>query len=523
MRPRWTKATLGVLTCLLVSGVVLAVDVPLVDWEVRDQGILIHSPDGIGKAVDIGHAIGFVAVQPCRIVYTLGGAPWGATQWGMPALVQNATRNIDLNSAPHCPGIPAGVGAYSLNVTIVAPGGPGDFRMWPQDNPPASPTSVMNWSQFGPSFAIANASITPAGTNGGVTVQMAGTSGHLIIDINGYFSEEYNANQYFSVIGTRNSGGLGFFFNQTAASAHGINSLTLGAADGAAGVLGTAVNPGSYIFGVKGITNSPAFDSAGVKGVAGTGDPLGDDTDCGPCFTAGVRGVANASGTDASHGVLGISRTSAVSGVLLGTTGTGDTALGILGYRGAIDYAVFGFGAYGGTGAKYFVEPHPSDPEKVIRYVSLEGPEAGTYFRGRARFERGLARITVPDHFRMVTDAEGLTVQITPIGEMASVAVVQAGLDEIVVKSSRNVEFYYSVQGVRKTFKDLQPIASGTEYVPRSDKETMSGALSPGQKQLLIQNGTYNPDGTVNMETAQRLGWDKNWKKGPKAPEAGSK
>ena len=41
-------------------------------------------------------------------------------------------------------------------------------------------------------------------------------------------------------------------------------------------------------------------------------------------------------------------------------------------------------GDYGGNGAKYFVEPHPTDPTKMIKYVSLEGPESGTYFRGRA-------------------------------------------------------------------------------------------------------------------------------------------
>jgi hypothetical protein len=29
----------------------------------------------------------------------------------------------------------------------------------------------------------------------------------------------------------------------------------------------------------------------------------------------------------------------------------------------------------------------------------------------------------------------------------------------------------------------------------------------------MIQNGTLNPDGTVNMETARRLGWDKEWEK----------
>jgi hypothetical protein len=37
--------------------------------------------------------------------------------------------------------------------------------------------------------------------------------------------------------------------------------------------------------------------------------------------------------------------------------------------------------------------------------------------------------------------------------------------------------------------------------------------LTEGQKQILISNGTYNGDGTVNMDTARRLGWDKEWEK----------
>ncbi len=39
----------------------------------------------------------------------------------------------------------------------------------------------------------------------------------------------------------------------------------------------------------------------------------------------------------------------------------------------------------------------------------------------------------------------------------------------------------------------------------------MVEALSPEQKRRLIANGTYDPDGTVNTETARRLGWEKAW------------
>jgi len=30
-------------------------------------------------------------------------------------------------------------------------------------------------------------------------------------------------------------------------------------------------------------------------------------------------------------------------------------------------------------------------------------------------------------------------------------------------------------------------------------------------KRRLVENGTYNADGTVNLETAERFGWTKTW------------
>jgi hypothetical protein len=94
---------------------------------------------------------------------------------------------------------------------------------------------------------------------------------------------------------------------------------------------------------------------------------------------------------------------------------------------------------------------------------------------------------------------------------MATVAVKSIGLDRIVIQGSRNVEFFYTVNGVRRTFKDQKPIRRGSEFAPAKAEATIPGYLSETQKRLLIQNGTYRPDGTVNMETARRLGWDRVW------------
>jgi len=175
-------------------------------------------------------------------------------------------------------------------------------------------------------------------------------------------------------------------------------------------------------------------------------------------------------------------------------------------------WGVFAGGNIGATGTKSFLDPHPTDPNMVIAYVSLEGPEAGTYFRGRGKFQNGQAVIDVPESFRIVTDEDGLTVQITPIGSgFTMTTVVSANLDQVVFRGNHDVDFYYIVHGVRKAYKDWQPIADGTEFVPRSPTERIPDYLSPEAKRRLVQNGTYNADGSVNMATAAREGWTRVW------------
>jgi hypothetical protein len=262
---------------------------------------------------------------------------------------------------------------------------------------------------------------------------------------------------------------------------------------------------------VEGFSGGSANNSAGVRGV-GQSPP----NTTGTAFAkSGVRGESQT-----GNGTIGISEATGVGGFLMNSADGTLAAAGRLGTTfGPVPkvpgppWGVHAIGAIGATGVKAFLEPHPSDPTRVIQYIALEGPEAGTYFRGRARFQRGLATIPVPEDFRLVTDPEGLTVQITPIGEMASFAVVRMALDQIVVKASRDVEFSYLVQGVRASFKDAQPVIRDGTFLPQSADARMPGALAERQKRVLIQNGVYKEDGAVNMETARRLGWDRMWEK----------
>lgn len=87
-------------------------------------------------------------------------------------------------------GIPLvnGVGAVSLNITVVNPQGPGFILIYPEGG--SQPlVSTLNYVS---GQVVANAAIVPVGGSFGVTV-VAGVSGtDLIIDTNGYFSASDN-------------------------------------------------------------------------------------------------------------------------------------------------------------------------------------------------------------------------------------------------------------------------------------------------------------------------------------------
>ena len=231
-----TRRVSGFLLLLLPASL-LGQQIPLVNWTVppyRSAG----TSGGLRPMADISPGVGFVAMQPCRIVDTRGGGVFTGT-YGPPALVANATRPFDINSAAHCTGIPAGVDAYSLNFTVVGTaGGPGDLRAWPTGNPPVQTTSVLNWT--GANVIIANATIIGAGTGGSIDVTAAGFGTHLLIDINGYFTDQYNPGVSFHAVSSTvpaiqgDNTGSGYGILGTSVSGYGVVATTGGAGSNAA-------------------------------------------------------------------------------------------------------------------------------------------------------------------------------------------------------------------------------------------------------------------------------------------------
>ncbi|HUQ90323.1 MAG TPA: BACON domain-containing protein, partial [Bryobacteraceae bacterium] len=127
------------------------------------------------------NGLSFVPVIPCRVADTrLEGGKSGV--FGPPLMIQNTTRDFPIPSSG-C-GIPSGARAYSLNVTVVPSGPLGFVTVWPAGEPRPN-VSTLNAFE---GQVVANAAIVPAGSSGGVSVYSSNDT-HLIIDINGYFTQ----------------------------------------------------------------------------------------------------------------------------------------------------------------------------------------------------------------------------------------------------------------------------------------------------------------------------------------------
>ncbi len=152
------------------------------DWRVdfskleqRDERSFLPQPNAVVPSA----ASHFVTMVPCRILDTRNpNGPFGG-----PIFSAGETRTYDIPGGP-CSGIPATAVAYSFNIAVTQPLAQGHVIAW-NTGVPKPVVSVLNYA-FGQT--IANGIIIPAGTDGKVDV-FSLSSAHVIIDINGYFTE----------------------------------------------------------------------------------------------------------------------------------------------------------------------------------------------------------------------------------------------------------------------------------------------------------------------------------------------
>ena len=146
-----------------------------------------------------------------------------------------------------------------------------------------------------------------------------------------------------------------------------------------------------------------------------------------------------------------------------------DTDTGMYAYIGYGSYGIFSNGIIRGSSFTT-TTINPTDTSKIIEYSVLEGGEAGTYYRGTAQLQGGAAIVMLPEHFSLVTEEEGLTVQVTPRADCNGLYVEEVTSTSIVIKElqggTSNIPFDYMINGIRKGHLDYQVVRDSAEIMP---------------------------------------------------------
>jgi len=482
----------GVVLLLLASGALLAQNIPLNNWTVPPY--TQSSRGGITTMTDITPPRAFIGIQPCRVADTRGfGAP---IQGGI--FANSEARNWTVWGI--C-GIPTGADAISVNFTVVAAGGipAGSFLLaWPTGQPPP-PTAVMT---YGPGQILSNAAIVPLNGSGQLTVNVSGST-HIIMDVNGYFSDTLgNPGNIFQII---NNSGSQSIFTENDSTTCGANcgiTAAIASTNGAWAITGFANGTTGVNYGVYGTTFSSTTGTAGVYGTAGTSGQ-----------TYGVHGHVTSSNSEAA-GVNGDATGALANGGRFVNSGAGNVTAFAATQVSSVNYGFYTLGRILGGSLdiiglpKNFVSPHPEDPSKEIKYASVEAPTVDVYFRGTASLVNGLARIEVPDHFRFTAREGTYMTTLTPVGTAVALSVASEGPNGIVVRGAGNASFHYVVYAERAEIEGFEPVQPNTVFTPEA-LEKLGGPeqLPAPTRALLVKNGTLNPDGTYNMETARAHGW----------------
>ena len=123
------------------------------------------------------NAQGYTAASPARLLDTrngTGGYPYPTVRSGTPVRLRIA--GVD--------GIPAGVTAVAVNLTVAGPSVGGYVAAYPDGQQQPTVSNV----NFTGGQTVANAAIVPVGADGSIDVAIAGGPARLIADVYGYFT-----------------------------------------------------------------------------------------------------------------------------------------------------------------------------------------------------------------------------------------------------------------------------------------------------------------------------------------------
>ena len=251
------------------------------------------------------------------------------------------------------------------------------------------------------------------------------------------------------------------------------------------------VNGSVYAEGPVQIGDQGAFGSNTATLMVGR--TTNSDADCSPAaLSVNVKGCQQIDGDSGMANGLLVSGGSSVNTVkIIGDLEvTGDINGGNKGRLAAR------FATADGLPPKAFDIEHPTKGKGWrLRYVCLEGPEAGVYFRGRLKNEKV---IKLPDYWKGLVHTDSISVQLQPIGSHQNIIVKRWDDDFIYLQGQGlPIDCFYHVYGERKDVNSVLVEYEGNSRYDYPDPNwNENSEMSPEERNLRDPNYKY-PRNTI--------------------------
>ena len=251
------------------------------------------------------------------------------------------------------------------------------------------------------------------------------------------------------------------------------------------------VNGSVYAEGPVQIGDQGAFGSNTATLMVGR--TTNSDADCSPAaLSVNVKGCQQIDGDSGMANGLLVSGGSSVNTVKI---------IGDLEVTGAINGGNKGrlaarFATADGLPPKAFDIEHPTKGKGWrLRYVCLEGPEAGVYFRGRLKNEKV---IKLPDSWKGLVHTDSISVQLQPIGSHQNIIVKRWDDDFIYLQGQGlPIDCFYHVYGERKDVNSVLVEYEGNSRYDYPDPNwNENSEMSPEERNLRDPNYKY-PRNTI--------------------------
>lgn len=107
--------------------------------------------------------------------------------------------------------------------------------------------------------------------------------------------------------------------------------------------------------------------------------------------------------------------------------------------------------------SKTFVINHPTKENKYLVHACLEGPENAVFYRGHITTEKNHGLGILPEYFSALVHHNSVTVQLTPIKELANVCLMDIDFDNnlFYIKTNIDCKVAYHIMATRKDIADL--------------------------------------------------------------------